>query len=193
MRTVFSRQVLDEAHRRENEFLEHVQPAVQRAARRAFGHLPPFRREELEVNAVGLAWQRFCRHIRDGGEILANVGAIALYAVRDASRNCSVAGQQHVQDAMSLPREVVNADSGIDYVETLLSGEDDIPEEVAVRLDFTTWRDSWDGLNQAIIDDLAVGFVHREVQARQRVSRGSLNSRRRKFFATWQQFQGEPV
>lgn len=181
------------AKAREADFLSVILPAVQRSARKRFRHLPAHVREELEQDATAMAWGHFIKLIGKGLEPLNCVGTIVLRCIQSERRQEHFCGQETRNDALAYKARQIHG-FALQTLACLANAIDDdgpIPDQVAFRIDFATWRASLDDADQVLIDSLAEGYRPKEAEKRNNLPRKSVDIRRRRWRSTWQQFQGE--
>ena len=64
----------------------------------------------------------------------------------------------------------------------------DIPDVVAFRIDFATWRNQWSKRDLRIIDARLAGYTCLEIARKLGVNRWNVNQRLPQYYQSWKQF-----
>jgi hypothetical protein len=185
-------------------------PRVRAVARFATRRVPcPEAREELEAEAVALAWRCYVALLRRGKEPDTFVTTIARRAAQGALAGRRVCGAERVRDALSplarlrgrvrvdrlgdrvpdrrrrpgevIARELAAADPRVR-----------VPDQAAFRVDFPRFRGGLTPGTRACLDLLAAGWGTGEAAARLGVSPGRVSQLRRELAEKWAAFHDEP-
>jgi hypothetical protein len=186
-------ETLRAARAQEAEFLKAVAPTVRRAAAWTFRTLPAELREEKEQDALAWAWRHFVGLVARGTTAGPLAGMIAAHCIKLVAAGRHVQGSEPIREPLARRcqrrhgvrvRPLPSAPSEVADVGT------DPAEAAAFRLDFAAWRDQWDTLRRAVIDDLAAGFLTVEVAARCGRSFERIRQLREELRRSWEQKMG---
>lgn len=183
-----------------------ILPRIELHARIYFRHLPVGpNRDDAIAETVGLAWRWYVRLIERGKDPHLFPSALATYAARAVKSGRRVCGQERAKDALSplaqqrhgfavgkLPdHEMLSENPLCDALADNTFSP--VPEQVAFRLDFPAWLETYDDRNRQVIHDLLRGERTLEVARRHSLSPGRISQMRRLFHQNWIQFHGEPA
>jgi hypothetical protein len=192
----------------QDDFLK-VMPAVETHAKIQFRRLPRERREDAVQEAVASACVSFQLLAARGKLAVAHPGTLAKYAVNHVRNHRHVGGHQNGADVMSpICRQrhgvgVVSHDRHRAYA-SLRDGTTDgwrqvviadrktnIPDLVAVRVDFPQWLGMLSRRDRSVISALIAGEHPSAIGDRLGITRGRVSQLRRKYEELWRVFQGE--
>lgn len=186
-------------------------PRVRAVARFATRRVPcPDAREELEAEAVALAWRAYVALLRRGKDPATFVTTLARRAAQAVLNGRRVCGADKIRDALSplarlrgrvrvdrlgdrvvadrrrRPGEVVAAE--------LVAADPRVrvPDQAAFRVDFPRFRGGLPGAKRAALDLLAAGWGTGAAAARLGVSAGRVSQLRRELAEGWAAFHDEP-
>ncbi len=143
------------------------------------------------LDKVGKKWWCFvsrladfaCRQVKSGRKV-------AGMTVKDVM--CEIAQQRHGFYVGKLPD--FSTESSNPLSEALIDNTvSPVPEQVAFRLDFPTWRGSYEPRRRRIIDALALGHRTKDVARQFKISEGRVSQLRGEFMTDWQQFTDDEV
>jgi hypothetical protein len=187
----------------QNAFVTVILPRVQYYGRIAFRHLDADRREEATAEMTAICWLWFMRLAargKDATHFPSVLASLAARAVRAGRRLC---GKGHPKEAMSrltqqrhgffvqtLPHEDTCRDDN-PVIEALHDNtRSTVPYQVAFRLDFPAWFQTYPEHKRRIMHDLMVGERTRDVSRKYGLSAGRISQLRREFKEDWSRFQG---
>lgn len=171
-------------------------------------------REDFVQETLCIAWKwtlRMVEQQKDPREFPSTVATLAAKHVRSGRK--FVGGKIGTKDALSriaqarhgftvqlLPASTATAHEQLygtvrgqqrhDAMEEMLQEHDrsPVPDQAAFRIDFTTWRLSYDQRRRAMIDEMIQGESTTELSEKFRVSQGRISQMRREFQAAWRSY-----
>ncbi|QDU21302.1 hypothetical protein [Urbifossiella limnaea] len=186
-------------------------PRVEAVARFATRRVPcPDAREELEAEAVALAWRCYVALLRRGKEPGKFVTTIARRAAQAALGGRRVCGAERARDVLSpLARlrgrvrveRLGDRDRGRrrrpgEVVAAELAAADPrvkVPDQAAFRVDFPRFRGGLTPASQAALDLLAAGWGTGAAAARLGVTPARVSQLRRELAEQWEAFHDGPA
>jgi hypothetical protein len=188
----------------QNAFVTVILPRVQYYGRIAFRHLDADRREEATAEMTAICWLWFMRLAargKDATHFPSVLASLAARAVRAGRRLC---GKGHPKEAMSrltqqrhgfvvqtLPHEDTCRDDNPVILALHDNTQSPVPDQVAFRLDFPAWVQTYPERKRRVMRDLMMGERTRDVSRKHRLSPGRISQMRREFMDEWSRFQGE--
>lgn len=181
-------------------FLTHL-PRIDAHARFAVRHVPcADERAELTCEVIALAWKHFTALSRRGRDPTAFVTTLALrcsQAVRAGRRLIRADSARDVLSRVARARHGFTITglcrmSRLDprLAEALSDNtRTPVPEQVAFRADYPQWRARFRRRDRQVLDALAAGGRTTEVARRFGLSAGRVSQLRRRFAASWEDFQ----
>lgn len=163
----------------------------------------PHRRADFVGEAIALTWKWWCRLRQQGKKPQHFVSALATFAARAARSGRRVCGQEKAKDALS-PRaqqiyrfkvgefSAFSVPSSDPFSEALRDNtQTPVSDQVAFRLDFPAWLQTFDQRCRRIIEAMASGERTQDLAAMFGVSGSRISQMRREFMDAWLTFVGE--
>ncbi len=163
-------------------------------------------KEEFIAEMVALAWKWCVRLAEQGKDVTRFPSAIATFAARAVRSGRRLCGQEKAKDVLSplAQRRHGFATSPLPHYSTLSGNplEDaladntvsPVPEQVAFRIDFPDWLQTYDERRRRVIEDLMLGQRTLDVADKYQLSPGRVSQLGRLFHDGWRRFQdGEPT
>ena len=185
------------------EFLVHVLPAVQSAARIRFRALPGPEREEALAEAVAGAMFSFLRLLQRGKNPTAFAGRLAHVAVLRVLAGRLSSSPDRSRDVLSRfarqrrgftveSLDTARTSSQNDWETILVEDRKCTPADIAVsRLDFAEWLGRMHPRRRQIAEALGAGYRTEEVAEIFHLTCGRISQLRREFETSWRKFQQE--
>jgi hypothetical protein len=163
------------------------------------------RKEEFIAEMVALAWKWCIQLSQHGKDVTRFPSALASYAARAVRSGRRLCGQEKGKDVLSplAQRRHGFTTSAIPDVSSLHGNALDdaladntvtpVDDQVAFRLDFPAWLETYDERNRHVILDLMAGERTLDVADHHRLSPGRISQIRRLFHRSWLRFHGEPA
>ncbi|MFL5342548.1 MAG: hypothetical protein ACJ8F7_20570 [Gemmataceae bacterium] len=196
-----------------------ILPRIERHAQFCFRDLRcPHRRAEAVQEAIDLAWRYFVRLAERGKNPLAFPSTLAAYAARHVRCGRRLCGRENGKDVLShlarwrhgfaveaLPSSTaasfedryagVRGQQRQDAFEERLrdNAQTPVPEQVAFRIDFPSWRLAHTDRTRRIIDALGAGERRQDVARSFGLSPARISQMRRELHADWCRFQGDDL
>jgi hypothetical protein len=182
-----------------------ILPRIEEHGRVSFRHrrCPDARREAI-AEMTGLAWKWFLRLAELGKDATPFVSALATFAARAVRSGRKVCGQDRAKDVLSpvaqrrygfvvckLPDFSTLNGNPIDQA-LQDNTRSEVPDAVAFKLDFPSWRATRCRRDRRLIGRLIVGERTGEVARRFDLSAGRVARLRRQFHDDWQFFTADP-
>jgi hypothetical protein len=185
-------------------FVTVILPKVQHYGRIAFRHLDTDRREEATAEMTALCWLWFMRLAargEDATQFPSVLASLAVGAVRSGRRLC---GREHSKEPMSrltqqrhgfvvqtLPHEETCRDDNPVILALHDNSRSPVPDQVAFRLDFPRWLQTYPEDKRRVMHDLLLGERTLDISRKHRLSPSRISQMRREFMDDWSCFQGE--
>lgn len=161
----------------------------------------PHQREDCIAEAVALAWKWFRRLVEKGKDPSAFPSAIATFAARAVRSGRRLVGMEKPKDVLSpvaqrrgfsvSPLPNTSSLNGNVFGEALQENTvSPIPDQVAFRLDFPSWRCSRCDRDQRLIDALILGERTLDVARKHGLSPARVSQLRHEFHDDWLAFCG---
>ncbi len=189
-------------HARYNAIL----PRIVRHARVVFRYVKCWHTKEDKVaEAVGHCWKWIKKLDKLGKKWWCFVSRLADYACRAVKSGRKVAGSITINDVLN---EINQARKGYcicklpDYstestnplAEALTDNTvSEIPDQVAFRLDFPEYRDTYSERDQQVMDDMMLGHRTIDLAEKYKMSQGRISQLRREFYEGWDRFHGDEL
>lgn len=167
-------------------------PQVERHARRAFRCLQGQDRDDAIAEAVAHAFVSFTTLIRRGIDPTRFPGLMVRYAVSHVWDGRQVGGRQSSKDVLNRrARRLKGFHVGLLSDEALIDPRTPVPDQVAVRMDFTEFLESLPERHRAMALALAEGVSATEVARQFGVSSSRVTQIRKAWLARWLNLDAE--
>jgi hypothetical protein len=180
-------------------------PRIERHGRVYFrGVKCPHTKGDFLAEMAALAWRWYVRLAERGTDAARFPSALASYAARAVRSGRRLSGQEKARDVLSArtrqrrgfatsPIPDGSSLNGNAFDEALQDNtRSPVDEQVAFRLDFPAWLQTYDGRKRRVIEDLMVGERTLDVAERHRLSAGRVSQMRREFRQDWEHFCSDP-
>ena len=182
-------------------FLQHL-PRIEAHATLALRHVRcEDTRADMIAEMVAIAWRAFVRLARRGKKPEEFITTLALRCSQAVRAGRRLVGSESAKDALSRIAAVrhnfsvahLGGEGLPEGVKEALADCDRgrVPERVAFRIDFPTWRARIAKRDRKVLDALASGAGTGEVAEQFQVSPGRVSQLRREFLTSWLAFHGE--
>jgi hypothetical protein len=161
------------------------------------------RRADLIAEAVGLAWTWWVRLRNKGKDPNQFISALATFAAKAARSGRQVCGQEKAKDVLS-PRAqkihrfavgtlpVFSTLTVNPFAEALADNtKTPVDEQVAFRLDFPAWLQTYDERHRRIIEGMGSGERTSDLADTFGISSARISQLRREYCMNWELFVGE--
>jgi hypothetical protein len=188
----------------QNAFVTVILPKIQYYGRVAFRDLDADRREEATAEMTAICWLWFMRLAargKDATQFPSVLASLAARAVRSGRRLCGkgrskealsgLTQKRHGFVVQTLPHEETCRDDNPVILALHDNTQSAVPDQVAFRLDFPAWVQTYPERKRRVMYDLMMGERTRDVSRKHRLSPGRISQMRREFMDEWSRFQGD--
>jgi hypothetical protein len=160
-------------------------------------------REDCIAEMVAIAWKWHVRLAQRGRDASRFVGALASYAARSVNSGRRLARMERPNDVLSgrAQREHGFAVVRLPAFSTLTANpleealhdntQTEVPDQVAFRIDFPTWRLTRTERDRRVVDDLMMGEGTLDVSRKYGISPARVSQLRRDFHEDWLRFTAD--
>ena len=172
-------------------------PTIQRKLRRAFRCLDAEAREEAVQEGIANCLTAFVRLHKQGRATEAFAGSLADFAIRRVIEGRQVGCSANVRDPLSRYAQLskgirvqsLDPERSASWVNALVDDRRAaIPDQVAARIDVSSWLRSLTPRKRAVARDFGFGYSTGEMARRFNVSSGRISQLRNELFDSWSRF-----